>query len=142
MEIFDLMSERNHEQLVFWNDPDLGYRGIIAIHDTTLGPALGGTRSFFLGADVSPALLAVGYIVKLEVAIQLFLGGAIGWLVLIPLAPEIVGVFAPDSAPLVHAASAAFDSGTSTLLPSAAALSAAGKTPGTARISPLSANSP
>ena len=33
MEIFDLMSERNHEQLVFWNEPKLGYRGIIAIHD-------------------------------------------------------------------------------------------------------------
>ena len=44
MDIFDLMSEQKHEQLVFWNDPDLGYRGIIAIHDTTMGPALGGTR--------------------------------------------------------------------------------------------------
>jgi leucine dehydrogenase len=44
MDIFDLMDEREHEQLVFWNEPELGYRGIIAIHDTTLGPALGGTR--------------------------------------------------------------------------------------------------
>jgi leucine dehydrogenase len=44
MEIFDLMAERSHEQLVFWNDPAIGYRGIIAIHDTTMGPALGGTR--------------------------------------------------------------------------------------------------
>ncbi len=44
MEIFDLMSERQHEQLVFWSEPDLGYRGVIAIHDTTMGPALGGTR--------------------------------------------------------------------------------------------------
>jgi leucine dehydrogenase len=44
MEIFDLMSERSHEQLVFWSDPEIGYRGIIAIHDTTMGPALGGTR--------------------------------------------------------------------------------------------------
>ena len=44
MKIFDLMSERKHEQLVFWNEPELGYRGIIAIHDTTMGPALGGTR--------------------------------------------------------------------------------------------------
>lgn len=44
MEIFELMSERNHEQLVFWNEPELGYKGIIAIHDTTMGPALGGTR--------------------------------------------------------------------------------------------------
>ncbi len=44
MENFERMSERDHEQLVFWNDPQLGYRGIIAIHDSTLGPALGGTR--------------------------------------------------------------------------------------------------
>ncbi|MEM7416559.1 MAG: Glu/Leu/Phe/Val dehydrogenase dimerization domain-containing protein [Gemmatimonadota bacterium] len=51
MEIFDLMSERKHEQLVFWNDPELGYRGIIAIHDTTLGPALGGTRFWNYDTD-------------------------------------------------------------------------------------------
>jgi leucine dehydrogenase len=44
METFDLMTEGAHEQLVFWNDPEFGYRGIIAIHDSTLGPALGGTR--------------------------------------------------------------------------------------------------
>ena len=51
MEIFDLMSERSHEQLVFWNDPEIGYRGIIAIHDTTMGPALGGTRFWNYGCD-------------------------------------------------------------------------------------------
>jgi len=51
MELFDLMSERKHEQLVFWNDPDLGYRGIIAIHDTTMGPALGGTRFWNYESD-------------------------------------------------------------------------------------------
>ena len=51
MELFELMSERRHEQLVFWNDPDLGYRGIIAIHDTTMGPALGGTRYWNYGND-------------------------------------------------------------------------------------------
>ena len=44
MGIFDLMSERKHEQLVFWSEPEFGYKGIIAIHDTTMGPALGGTR--------------------------------------------------------------------------------------------------
>ena len=44
MDIFELMSERQHEQLVFWNEPSFGYKGIIAIHDTTMGPALGGTR--------------------------------------------------------------------------------------------------
>lgn len=44
MEIFERMSVREHEQLVFWNEPRIGYKGIIAIHNTTLGPALGGTR--------------------------------------------------------------------------------------------------
>jgi leucine dehydrogenase len=44
MEIFERMAEREHEQLVFWSEPTLGYKGIIAIHDTTMGPALGGTR--------------------------------------------------------------------------------------------------
>lgn len=44
MDIFDAMAKRGHEQLVFWSEPSIGYRGIIAIHDTTLGPALGGTR--------------------------------------------------------------------------------------------------
>jgi len=44
MEIFERMSQREHEQLVFWNEPRIGYKGIIAIHSTTLGPALGGTR--------------------------------------------------------------------------------------------------
>ncbi len=44
MRIFDLMSEGGHEQLTYWSEPEFGYRGVIAIHDTTLGPALGGTR--------------------------------------------------------------------------------------------------
>ena len=44
MEIFKFMGEHGHEQLVFCSEPSVGYRGIIAIHNTTLGPALGGTR--------------------------------------------------------------------------------------------------
>ena len=42
--VFDMMARRRHEQVAFWSEPQSGYRGIIAIHDTTLGPALGGTR--------------------------------------------------------------------------------------------------
>ena len=49
--IFDLMAEREHEQLVFWQEPKLGYKGIIAIHDTSLGPALGGTRFWSYESD-------------------------------------------------------------------------------------------
>ena len=44
MELFELMKEHGHEQVVLWSDPTVNYRGIIAIHNTTLGPALGGTR--------------------------------------------------------------------------------------------------
>ena len=42
--IYSQIMEQGHEQLVFCYDKSSGYRGIIAIHDTTLGPALGGTR--------------------------------------------------------------------------------------------------
>jgi leucine dehydrogenase len=44
MKIFETMTAMEHEQLVMCYDRSSGYRGIIAIHDTTLGPALGGTR--------------------------------------------------------------------------------------------------
>ncbi|MDZ7806237.1 MAG: Glu/Leu/Phe/Val dehydrogenase [Gracilimonas sp.] len=42
--IFDELSNKEHEQVVICSDPDTGLRAIIAIHNTTLGPALGGTR--------------------------------------------------------------------------------------------------
>lgn len=38
------MNEMNHEQLVFCTDPSTGLQAMIAIHNTVLGPALGGTR--------------------------------------------------------------------------------------------------
>ena len=44
VEVFPLLAEHAHEQVSFSYEPSSGYRGIIAIHDTTLGPALGGTR--------------------------------------------------------------------------------------------------
>ncbi len=44
MDPFKSMTEYSHEQLVLCHEPSCGYYGIIAIHNTTLGPALGGTR--------------------------------------------------------------------------------------------------
>lgn len=44
MRYFERIAEMGHEQVVFCHDKASGYRGIIAIHDTTLGPALGGCR--------------------------------------------------------------------------------------------------
>ncbi|MEE6250191.1 MAG: oligopeptide transporter, OPT family [Bdellovibrionota bacterium] len=43
-----------------------------------------GDRTLFVGSDISPALLAVGYIVKLEVALLVFIGGMAGWTLGIP----------------------------------------------------------
>lgn len=42
--VFGQMSFDNHEQIVFCNDKDTGLKAIIGIHNTVLGPALGGTR--------------------------------------------------------------------------------------------------
>ncbi|MGG4549446.1 branched-chain amino acid dehydrogenase [Rossellomorea marisflavi] len=44
MKIFSYMEQYDYEQLVFCQDQESGLKAIIAIHDTTLGPALGGTR--------------------------------------------------------------------------------------------------
>jgi len=51
MEIFELMAEHDHEQVVFGSEPAAGFRGIIAIHNTRLGPALGGTRFWNYNSD-------------------------------------------------------------------------------------------
>lgn len=46
MNVFQSMSEGSHEQVVFCENKAAGLKAIIAIHDTTLGPALGGCRLF------------------------------------------------------------------------------------------------
>lgn len=77
-EIFDLMGEHDHEQVVFFYEPSCGYRGIIAIHDTSLGPALGGTRFWDYASDTEAVVdvlrLARGMTYKAAVA-GLNLGG-------------------------------------------------------------------
>jgi len=44
MGIFDYMEKYGHEQIIFFHDKNTGLKGITAIHDTTIGPAIGGTR--------------------------------------------------------------------------------------------------
>jgi leucine dehydrogenase len=78
MEIFQRIAEHNHEQVVFCNEPAAGYKGIIAIHNTTLGPALGGTRFWNYSSDeeaiIDALRLARGMTYKAAVA-GLNLGG-------------------------------------------------------------------
>lgn len=44
MKKFDYMEKYGYEQVVYFHDKETGLKGITCIHDTTLGPALGGTR--------------------------------------------------------------------------------------------------
>ncbi len=44
MKKFEYMEKHGYEQLVFFHDKTTGLKGITCIHNTTLGPALGGTR--------------------------------------------------------------------------------------------------
>jgi len=41
---FERLYADGHEEVVFFSDPSCNLKAIVAIHDTTLGPALGGTR--------------------------------------------------------------------------------------------------
>ena len=51
MNLFTEMTDMGHEQVVFCRNDDVGLRAIIAIHDTTLGPALGGLRLYNYGNE-------------------------------------------------------------------------------------------
>lgn len=46
------MSKYNHEQLLFCNDNETGLKAIIAVHNTVLGPALGGTRMWMYNSEM------------------------------------------------------------------------------------------
>lgn len=49
--MFQDLEMYGHEQVVFCSDPKSGLKAIIGIHDTTLGPALGGTRMWNYASD-------------------------------------------------------------------------------------------
>ena len=51
MAVFASPSFTLHRQVVFCNDPKIGLRAIIAVHDTTFGPALGGCRMWPYGSE-------------------------------------------------------------------------------------------
>ncbi|HEY8166837.1 MAG TPA: Glu/Leu/Phe/Val dehydrogenase [Gemmatimonadaceae bacterium] len=78
MEIFETLAEMGHEQVMLCSDPSCGYRGIIAVHSTRLGPALGGTRFWSYASDeealIDALRLARGMTYKNAVA-GLHLGG-------------------------------------------------------------------
>ena len=51
MKLFDTIADMGHEQLVLCQDSATGYRGVIAVHSTVLGPPLGSTRFWSYTSD-------------------------------------------------------------------------------------------
>ncbi|MDV2580932.1 Glu/Leu/Phe/Val family dehydrogenase [Alkalibacillus haloalkaliphilus] len=78
MELFTYMEEYDYEQVVFCQDKNSGLKAIIALHDTTLGPALGGTRMWTYDSEEEAVIdalrLAKGMTYK-NAAAGLNLGG-------------------------------------------------------------------
>ena len=76
--IFERVSKTNHEQVVYCNDESTGLKAIIAIHNTTLGPALGGCRMYPYNTEqealVDALRLSRGMTYKASIA-NLNLGG-------------------------------------------------------------------
>ena len=50
--VFSEIAKHQHEQVVFCHDHETGLRAIIGIHNTVLGPALGGTRMWHYASDM------------------------------------------------------------------------------------------
>lgn len=74
--------------------------GLLGLLTDTLQVAANvSNRVFYFGGDLSPMLVAVGFIVRLNVAVLVFIGGAIGWLVAIPM----LGGAVPGTDPVAQA---------------------------------------
>jgi leucine dehydrogenase len=49
--LFNQLEQNGHQNVLFCSDTGTGLKAIIAIHDTTLGPAIGGTRMWTYGTE-------------------------------------------------------------------------------------------
>ncbi|MBU1145728.1 MAG: leucine dehydrogenase [Firmicutes bacterium] len=56
MNKFDYMEKHGYEQIVYFYDKTTGLKGMTCIHNTTLGPALGGTRLWNYECEEDAAL--------------------------------------------------------------------------------------
>jgi len=60
---FEKLYSEGHEEVVFFSDASCGLKAIVAIHNTILGPALGGTR-LWPYADINEAITDVLRLLK------------------------------------------------------------------------------
>jgi len=96
MDIFEKISQHDFEQVVFCHDASTGLKAIIAIHDTTLGPALGGTRMWTYSSN-EEALKEVLHLARSmtykSAAAGLDLGGGKGLIIGDPLTKKSEALF-------------------------------------------------
>ena len=79
-----------------------GESGLRLWAESLEGAAQAGRSVFYLGLNLSPALLAVGFIIGLNTAVVVFLGGIMGWVILMP-AYGLVNGLPPDLTALAAA---------------------------------------
>lgn len=96
MDLFKEMAGSNYEELIFMQDKDTGLKAITCIHDTTLGPALGGTRYWTYDSEekaINDVLrLAKGMTYK-NAASGLAIGGGKTVIIKDPDVPKSEGMF-------------------------------------------------
>src|SRR5881409_2870901 len=80
----------------------LGESGLRLWAEALEGAARVGRSVVYGGVNLSPALLAVGFIIGPNTASVVFLGGALSWLVLLPLYSAWLG--SPENLPAIEAA--------------------------------------
>jgi len=76
--VFSSDSYEDHEQVTYFSDEETGLEAIVAVHDTTLGPALGGTRilDYDTEADALTDVLRLSRAMTYKAAVaELDLGG-------------------------------------------------------------------
>jgi len=78
-----------------------GESGLRLWADSLEGAAHVGRTVVYAGLNLSPALLAVGFIIGIHTAVVVFLGGVVGWIILMPayallngLPPDLTGLAA------------------------------------------------
>jgi putative OPT family oligopeptide transporter len=81
-----------------------GESGLRAWTESLEGATHVGRTVFYAGLNLSPALLAVGFIIGLQTAAVVFLGGVIGWMILMPVYGLVHGL-PPDRTGLTAAMS-------------------------------------
>src|SRR5438874_144577 len=72
--VFDLMQQENFEAIHFFQEKTTGLKAVIAIHDTTLGPAAGGIRMWNYASEMEAIQDAMGVVQAMRACLQALFG--------------------------------------------------------------------